>query len=324
MKKKLLLIPTILVLLIGGYLVLDNLLFTGIRPIEIKEDGIQGSYFAPPDAKDRAAIIIIGGGAGGDYWGQELAKRGYAGLSLPYYRQPGLPPLQEEIPLEYFEQAINWLRQQAAVDPSKVMLMGASRNAELALLIASQFPDLISGVIAFAPSAISWPNAVLPYNSDTLLPSWTYQDQAIPYIPMPKIAGSNSSTIQTLPYWMAGIEKANQYEEAFIPVENIKGPILLLSGIDDQIWPASLMGDMITERLDTLNFQYEVEHLQFEKAGHLISRNLANVREGRTGQMEIDGKSYALDFGGTIEGDSLAIVKSGEKIWAFLERVQSR
>lgn len=323
MKKKLIGLALVFLLLIGGYLVMDAILFEGIRGKEITERGIQAKYFSQEAFKQKPAIIIIGGGQGGDYWAQEFVKQGYVGLSLPYYRRPGLPPLLEEIPLEYFEKAIKWLGEQAEVDPDKIILMGASRNAELALVIGSKFPDLVSGVIAFAPSSISWPNAVLPFNSDVLKASWTYKGQAIPYLPMNKIKGTDSPKIESLPYWMAALEKVAEYPASIIPVEKIGGPILLLSGKEDKIWPSAMMSDMIEERLLALAFPHDIENVQFEDAGHLISRNLATISAGRTGQMMIEGKAYEFEYGGTIEGDKSAIITSWEKILAFLKKYGS-
>ena len=309
-------------LLVMGYVVIDNLLFDGIKPKLIKDQGFVANFFANEEIENHAAIIVIGGGAGGDYWGQEFAKRNYVGLSLPYHRREGLPDLLEEIPLEYFQQALQWLGAQPQVDPKKIMVMGASRNAELALVIASRFPELVSGVIAFAPSSISWPNAVLPFNSDSLKPSWTYQGQAIPYLPMRKIQGTEAPNIETLPYWMAGLARIDEFPEAMIPVENIGGPILLLSGKEDKIWPSALMSDMIADRLAANNFSHDFENAQFEEAGHLISRSVETVTNGRVGQMHIGGKSYEFEYGGTIQGDKSAIMQSWNKVFSFIQKVE--
>ncbi|MEL7194926.1 MAG: acyl-CoA thioester hydrolase/BAAT C-terminal domain-containing protein [Bacteroidota bacterium] len=323
MKSKLTIgIIAITILLVVGYFVIDNLLFDGIKPRSINEQGLIANFFANGDVENRPAIVVIGGGVGGDYWGQEFAKRNYVGLSLPYHRREGLPDLMEEIPLEYFEKAIHWLGAQSQVDQEKIILMGASRNAELALVIASRFPELVSGVIACAPSSISWPNAVLPFNSDSLKPSWTYQGQAIPYLPMRKIQGTEASNIETLPYWMAGLARVDEYPEAIIPVENIGGPILLLSGKDDKIWPSALMSDMIADRLAANDFPHDLENIQFEDAGHLISRSVETVGNGRVGQMNIGGESYVFEYGGTIQGDKSAIMQSWNKVFTFIQKVE--
>ena len=313
----------LILLLITGYTLLNNMLFDGIRPRQVIENGITGNFFASQEIVDQPAIIIPGGGAGGDYWGQELAKAGYGCFSLPYYRQEGLPPLMEEIPLEYFNQAMKWLARQPEVNPDKIIVMGASRNAELALLLAAYYPESVHGAIAFAPSSVSWSNTVLPFNSDELKPSWTIGGNPVPYISMNKIQGSESNTIETLPYWTAGLSDSSQVAMATIPVEQISGPILLLSGLDDQVWPSALMSNMIEDRLRKHDFSHSIKNIQFEHAGHLISRNLATISDGRTGQLPIGNQRYEFDFGGTIEGDKAAIIQSREEIMSFLQELQS-
>jgi uncharacterized protein len=165
MNKKFKLISgsvAIVALSIVGYFFLDYILFDGVKPKYVSENGFRSTLFSNKNAENRPTIILIGGGHWGDYWGQEFAKSNYVGLSLPYYREEGLPQLMEEIPLEYFEKAVLWLKKQPEVNPDKIIVMGASRNAELALLIASFFPNNIHGVIAYSPSSVSWSNTVLP------------------------------------------------------------------------------------------------------------------------------------------------------------------
>ena len=198
--------------------------------------------------------------------------------------------------------------------------MGASRNAELSLVIASLFPNLIGGVIAYAPSSVSWSNTVLPYNSDQLKASWKYQGADIPYIPMEKISGNDSNNIETLSYWKSGLAKNDYIAQATIKVEKINGPILLLSGLDDKVWPSSLMADMIEQRLKEYQFQFSFQNIKYENCGHQISGHPEVNTDYRTGTMTIDGKDYAFDFGGTMEGDRRAKQDAKLKVLAFLAK----
>lgn len=301
-----------------GYLVLNTYLFNGIRPKQIDTNGFHANYFSSDNTDNQVTIILIGGGQWGDYWGQEFAKRGYVGLSLPYTGNRGLPTLIEEIPLEYFEQAVDWLQEQPQVNPKKIIVMGASKNAELALLLASTFPDQINGVIAYAPSSVVWSNTVLPYSSEKLKPTWTYRQNPIPYIPMEKIKAPNSKTIETLTYWKEGLNNHAKVEKYEIQVEKINGPILLFSGKDDQVWPSSFMSNMIEERLKANNFKFGFENIRYKNAGHLISSNPDVISSSQKGQMKISGKTYDFEFGGTVEGDQEAKKDARNKILKFL------
>lgn len=322
MKQVLITIITIL-MLTTAYLVIDHLLFDGFKTKTIHQDGFQANYFAKSETENKTAIVLIGGGQWGDYWGEQFANKGYVGLSLPYTRLEGLPELPEEIPLEYFEKAIDWLAEQVEVDSKKVIVMGASRNAELALVLASVFPKSISGVIAYAPSSVSWSNTVLPFNSDEIKASWTYKGKDIPYVPMNKISANQNGEINTLAYWKSGLEKLEDVKNASIKVENINGPILLFSGKEDGVWPASQMADSIEKRIRDHDFQFAFHNIQFENAGHLISRNPDSDTDVsvRTATMNIQGKDYEFDFGGTMNGDNKAKKQAQIKVFEFLARL---
>ena len=75
----------IIAILTIGYFFADTILFDGIKPVLIKDDGFRASFFAKKITKDQATIVLIGGGDWGAYWGQELAKANYVSLSLPYH-----------------------------------------------------------------------------------------------------------------------------------------------------------------------------------------------------------------------------------------------
>jgi dienelactone hydrolase len=309
----------IITFLLVGFLIVDSILFNGVKPRVVLENGFQANYFAKNITASKTAIILIGGGQWGDYWGQEFAKKGFVGLSLPYFRKEGLAQLPEEINLEYFESAIKWLAKQPEVDSEKIIVMGASRNAELSLIIGATFPKLVGGVIAYAPSSVSWSNTVLPYNSNVLKTSWKHQGDDIPYIPMDKISGNNSTKIETLEYWKNGLTKTDYVTKATIKVEKINGPILLFSGIDDMVWPSAFMADMIEQRINENDFEHGFQNIKYENSGHLISSHPEINSTIRTGNMSISGKDYEFENGGTYEGDKKAKEDAKTRVMKLIE-----
>lgn len=309
--------------LIATYFYVDGLLFDGVKPRPITENGFQANFFATDTTENQPTVILIGGGDWGDYWGQAFGRSNYAALSLPYLGREGVPELIEEIPLEYFQKAISWLKEQPEVNPDKIVVMGASRNAELALVIASYLPESVHGVIAYSPSSVSWSNAVHPFNSYELKPSWTYENQAVPFIPTEKLKGSTSNTVETLSYWKRALSDSAAVRKASIKVENIQGPILLFSGLDDEVWPAAVMSDMMENRIDTSAFNFIFENIQYENAGHLISGNPNFASTTRYGKMTIDGKNYDYGFGGTVDGDIAAQKDASKRVFEFLSKLRN-
>ena len=50
-------------------------------------------------------------------------------------------------------------------------------------------------------------------------------------------------------------------EIAAIKVENISGPVLLISGTEDEQWPSMEMSEIIMERLTANNFAFPSQHI---------------------------------------------------------------
>ena len=76
-----------------------------------------------------------------------------------YFRGPGQNPDLELIPLELFSSALRWLSRQPEVDPSGLGILGGSKGAEAALLVAVRHPEL-KAVIAALPSSVVWPGII--------------------------------------------------------------------------------------------------------------------------------------------------------------------
>ena len=144
--------------------------------------GFVGRYFPPPGRARYPTVIVWGGSEGGlgdsPEWAALLASHGIAALAIAYFDEPGLPCALENIPLEYFERAIEWLRSEPQVDPSRVWILSGSRGSEADLLVAAHWPTLVRGVIATAPSSVVW--GPVPGQCQPLgLTAWTLHGQPL-------------------------------------------------------------------------------------------------------------------------------------------------
>ena len=316
MNKKWIITLSIALIIAVGILSRSSLSAEPDVKLELNTDGFIGEYFQPKKPSN-TTVVILGGGEFGAHWGREFAKQGHSALSLPYHRQSGLPSQIEEIPLEYFEKANDWL--ESKNEPSRIIVMGASTNAELALLLAAIFPSKTSGAIAICPSSVTWSNQVFPWSSDQQMAKWTYNKAPLPYLPMEKIKGGNSKLLNTLAYWNGGLNNSQKAEFAAIEVEKIKGAILLITPEDDQVWPSYRMSKMIEERMKIKGKSELLENCIYPDAGHLISAQYVKSFTSQNGQLEIDGRVYSYKFGGTLLGNLSAQYKSRAKILSFVE-----
>jgi dienelactone hydrolase len=255
--------------------------------------GIYANLYLPKDtAVRRPAVLVFGGSDGGlttSFAAALLASHGYPSLALAYFKVPGLPEDLNNIPLEYFTRALRVLRAQPGVDPRHVLVSGVSRGSEAALLLGAYFPRLVNGVIAGVPSSVvnpGWP--------DTSQPAWTLGGR-----PLPAVSPSEF-----------GQPNPPGKPQTVIPVERIRGPILLTCGELDEVWPSCRYSDAITARLRARQFAYPVIDLRYRDAGHHVG-GLTLYFAGVT-------DAALTSFGGTVAGTQAAQADAHAKLVAFL------
>lgn len=285
----------------------------------IAEDGIDGFLCDAGDGRKHPGVMVLGGSEGGlglPDVAVLLASGGFTTMSLAYFGVKGLPSTLQNIPVEYFGRALEWMRACPETDPTFVGVYGASRGAEAALLLAATYPQ-VKAVVARSPTNVRWEGVTakgLPGG-----PAWTYRGKPLSYIP------------NRIPLWFAAryawdfivgdpvrLTPLFRYDWGLfgdtgsveIPVENIHGPVLLVSGKDDQIWPSSLMAARLMERLRQHKHPYADENLSYDGAGHWIPAEYLPTAGER--------QRIKLMIGGTPEGTALAQDDSWPKILHFL------
>lgn len=280
---------------------------------DANEEGVAGRLFIPPGREPHPIVIVLGGSGGGYDLDKAavLARHGFATLSLAYFGLPGLPPWLHRVPLEYFARAMAWLGRQPEVDARRMGVLGISRGAELALLLSSTFPE-IRAVVAYAPSAVAWGSGGRDKATGEIIPCWTRGGEAIPFAPLPLRGFMARSAVPVAllrrpvkfrNLFRAALRNREAIARAQIPVERTRGPILLISGGDDHVWPASQMAEMICTRLRARNFSHSVEHLHYPKAGHELRYPFLPTTARTTRPA---GLKFAISFGGTAEADAEA------------------
>jgi dienelactone hydrolase len=297
---------------------------SGVTRHAVNEGGVIGTLFLPPGAGPRPAVIVLGGSDGGisEHRSALLASHGYAALSLAYFHCQGLPRSLVNIPLEYFENAVQWMRAQSWLQGDFLAVWGVSRSGELALLIGSTLPQ-INGVVAYVPSGVLHggfgPDDA---SNDGLCAAWSYRGRSLPYLRENNTADDGasvdygSSPVAEAARYLALLRDANAVERATIPVEKIQGPVLMISGEDDQIWPSSVMAEIAIRRLKQQAHRFPFRHVSYQGAGHGIyvpySPTTQNVFVH-----PIDGTQYAL--GGRPDADAEAGADAWRHVLAFLE-----
>ena len=299
----------------------------GVTREIIRSSGIVGTLFLPPGAGPHPAVIAVSGGGGviEEFRAAMLASHGYAALALGYFGNPGLPRGLVNIPLEYFERAIAWMRSQTWLRDHFLAVCGQSRGGELALLLGATFPE-INAVIAWMPSGVVFWALGLAEPGDTRpRAAWTYRGKPLPFLQQ------NNTSIGPAPVAVPGrpvayaefyrrhLQDKRAVERAAIQVERTRGPILLVSGEDDQMWPSSELADIALRRLEAHRHPYPFQHLKYVGAGHtiIIPYWPLTVRAHTLGVEGLDG--VLLSYGGTAKADAEAGVDAWRNTLAFLK-----
>ena len=266
-KRMLLIIPLIF---LAGIIYI----FTYVPSLP-KEGGVVETLLYLGNSDNQPLIVAFGGGEGGIGWHRNhmkgkrdsLIQKGYAILAIGYFNADGTPRNLDRISLDAISDTIMNIAKKNKIDESKIALIGSSKGGELILNLASRYSQY-KAVIALSTSNVSFP--AITWSSNTS--SWSYNGNEVPYVPAPLkiISPALKGDLYTAHSMMLEDEQA--VKNAEIQVENINGPILILSGKNDDQWPATSMSNKIIERLKKNNFKYFNEHIILD-GGHIEPLN---------------------------------------------------
>jgi dienelactone hydrolase len=306
----------------------------GVTRHVIRTDGLVGTLFLPPGVGPHPALLVLSGGGGGieEFRGAILASHGYAALALGHFAVEGRPRGLVNIPLEYFERAISWIRAQPWFDDRLLAVWGASRGGELALLLGATFPE-INAVAAWVPSGVLFGALGFAEPGDARPPvAWTFRGKPLPYLQEnntsrdPPPVREPGRPVAYTPFYRSQLRDARAVERATIPVEKIRGPVQLVSGVDDQMWPSSDLADIALHRLEAHRHPFPFRHLKYPKAGHTILVPywpLPELRVITLGRVEGE-QDYLLFQGGTAKADAEAGIDAWRDLLAFLDDARPR
>lgn len=264
-KTKITLISILSLLTIGIIYI-----FTYVPTLSEKHGVIETKLYLG-NSDNQPLVVAFGGGGGGNDWTRNylkekrdsLIENGYAVLAIGYFNANGTPKHLDRISLDAISDTIIHIAKNPKIDASKIALMGGSRGGELVLNLASRF-NHFSAVIALSTSHVSFPAITWSANTS----SWTYKNEEVPYVyaPLKTISPALKGDLFTAHSMMLEDEEAVKTAE--IQVEHINGPILIVSGKNDDQWPATLMSNRIMERLEKNNFKYYKQHTILD-GGHI-------------------------------------------------------
>jgi dienelactone hydrolase len=250
-----------------------------VTQLTLANDGLAGTYSAQPATSPRPAVLSLGGSGGGASTQPSLtASHGLPTLSLAYFGAPGLPAQLKDIPLEYFQKALQWLSTQPGVDPQRIAVVGISRGGEIALLLAADFPNLVHRAVACTTDSHVLGASPPPASG----PAWTLGGKPVPF--------------------------------GLLPVDKITVPTLITGGGKDEIIDS---GAATKELLDVAHAhgRPNVTGRIYPNAGHGVGCRQPNLPA--PAQFETAPNTF-LSLGGTSASNSAAAVSTWPNLLRFL------
>lgn len=279
---------------------------------------------ALPTGRPRCAVLVLSGSSGRVEAARVrlLAAHGAAALSLRWFgdrSDSAQPPGICEVPLETFTPAL----EQLAGYSDHLAILGTSKGAEAGLLLAAH-DTRVRTVAALSPSSVVWANVGpgLDGRENPPRSSWTRAGRPLPFVPYDqawhddRAADASTSTtsgavvgaaaprppaFRTL-YEQSLTTYADHVPAARIPVESIRGEVILSSGGDDQIWPSHAFAcDIVTRRHA---HGLSTTHVTLPAAGHRLQLPGEDLPNG----------GMAMARGGSDAADR----QLGEALWLHL------
>ncbi len=218
---------------------------------------LSGELYTPAGPGPHPLVIYMNGSSGGVNAPRAalFASRGYQCLALAIFNYEGRPKYLNDMPLEYFEHVLRWVRTELTPRDGFVALSGISRGGETSLLVASHYPDLVSAVVAYVPSPVM--HGVVSAGAPGTgrdAQVWTKSGEPLPHLWQDNTSANWDAAYASQPPYrqthafLSATRDSAAFERARIPVENYPGPVLLVSASDDGFWPSTAYSEIVMRR----------------------------------------------------------------------------
>lgn len=280
----------------------------GFSVEHITGDYLNGFHLVPDEVTSNGVVVTFGGSEGGPDYARalELAGRGYEVYALFFFGQDNQRSELAQIPVDFFSEVTDRI-EDSAVRSGPVTVIGTSKGAELALLLAAEH-EAIDNVILFAPAMHAY--QALSFGGEPVS-SWTRGDEQVPYLSFQNasigsLATMLSATAFNYPIayrstYVSVVERspADEEEAARLDPGAVDGGLLVFAGGDDEMWQSDVAAQQIQDAAP------KAEVHVYPQAGHAFLG--ASHRGG-------------LAMGGTVEANQAAGEESAAVLHERLEQ----
>jgi len=299
--------------------------------IRVPVDGmtIAGELYRPAGAGPFPVVIYLNGSSGGvnEPRAALFAAHGYQCLALAVFNYEDRPKYLNDMPLEYFQQTLDWVHGQLEPRDGFVAISGISRGGEMSLLIAAHYPEKVSAVVAYVPSLVT--HGVVSAGAPGTgrdAQVWTKNGVPLPHLWQNNAYADWDAAYATAPPYrqslafLSAMRDVAAFERALIPIEQFKGPVMLVSASDDGFWPSTALSELVVQRLAQAGCPIPAEHHVCAGAGHHVHYpNLPATLIAKPHAMS----GLLLDGGGTPAANAAGNVTSYWSVLEFLKQAMA-
>lgn len=228
----------------------------GMSIEHITGDYLNGFHLVPDEVTRDGVVVTFGGSEGSPDFSRavSLAEQGYEVYSLFFFGQENQQAQLQDVPLEFFGEVTDRIEAGSA-RPGPLTVIGSSKGAELALLLAEQY-EQIDNVVLYAPTMHSYQGLMF---GQEVPASFTRGGQDVPYLSfrdasLGALAGQLSamafnypvSYLSTYESVVDGADPA-AVEAAALDPAAVEGGLLVFAGGDDRMWPSATAAQQVQD-----------------------------------------------------------------------------
>ncbi|XP_021454488.2 bile acid-CoA:amino acid N-acyltransferase isoform X1 [Oncorhynchus mykiss] len=278
----------------------------GVRRVDITEGGITGTLFLPPGPGPFPALLDLWGGGGGlvEYRSALLSSHGFVSLALEYMTPRTSGGSTSHVGNEYFEAAFTVLKQHPQVCGDSIAILGLSFGTSVAL-----------GMAVY--STVIQPRCLVCVSGSHVQPvKGSLSD----------VFGEINKNVRNTRYdeenrviWRDLLLPIPTDPTKKVDVGQLKCPVLMIVGEDDQNWPATESAEDMKQMMEKAGNSHLLTTLSYPGAGHLIEPPYSpHIRASNFMVAETKQKLVVL-WGGETAPHGHAQEDSWKKILSFLE-----
>ncbi|XP_010892505.2 acyl-coenzyme A thioesterase 1-like [Esox lucius] len=228
----------------------------GVRRTPVRGERIKGTLFTPPGPGPFPGVLDLPMMSRNisEVRACLLANKGFVVLAVALFGYEDQPKKVKHLDLEYFEEAVKFLRGRPEVHGAGIGVLAISKSGDVALSIASHLPG-ISATVAIngCNFSVHFP---LHYKGTVISPS-----------PLPVWDKITPTPCGPLNVREATSSDVNQASE--IPIERSGSPFLFAASEDDGNWKSCLYAQRAVARLRR-HGRENVEVVTYPGAGHYL------------------------------------------------------